>query len=154
MKNRKTKKIKRQKIIGKQNYINQETGEIVETVVVEKEIEQDFNFHKIWLADLLNVIEIIGNKKLKVVKEILNRMNSKDNIVFFTQRNLAKELGISLQVVNSTIKILLESDFMKKIQNGVYQINPDLIIKGRTNKRVNMLIQYKNLDNKGEKNDN
>ena len=145
---RNSKKIKKQKIIGKETYINQETGDIKEMVVVDKYVEQDFNFHKIWLSDLLSIIEIIGTKKLKIIKHILNKMNTKDNTVYFTQRGLSKELGLSLQTVNNTIKILVESNFMRKIQTGVYQINPDIIIKGSTGKRVNLLIQYKKIDNK------
>jgi len=148
---KKSVKIKKQKIIGKETYIHQETGEIKEMVVVDKYIDQDFNFHKIWLSDLLNIIEIIGTKKLKIVKYILNKMNTKDNTVYFTQRGLSNELGISLQTINDTIKILVNSNFMKKIQNGVYQINPDIIIKGSTGKRVNLLIQYKNIDNENNK---
>ncbi len=148
---KKSVKIKKQKIVGKQNYINQETGEIKEMLVVNKYVEQDFNFHKIWLSDLLNIIEIIGTKKLKVIKHILNNMNTKDNTIYFTQRGLAKKLNLSLQTINDTIKILVESNFMKKIQTGVYQINPDIIIKGSTGKRVNLLIQYKNIDNNEEK---
>jgi len=148
---KKSVKTKKQKIVGKETYINQTTGEIKEMVVIDKYVEQDFNFHKIWLTDLLNIIEIIGTKKLKIVKYILNKMNTKDNTIYFTQRGLSKELGISLQTINDTIKILIETNFMKKVQNGVYQINPDIIIKGNSGKRVNLLIQYKNIDNKNNK---
>ena len=147
---KKSVKIKKQKIVGKETYINQETGEIKEMLVVDKYVEQDFNFHKIWLTDLLNIIEIIGTKKLKVIKYILNNMNTKDNTIYFTQRGLAKELGLSLQTINDTIKILIESNFMRKIQTGVYQINPDIVVKGSTGKRMNLLIQYKSLEKDNE----
>ena len=143
---KKTRKIKKQKIIGKENFINQETGEIIECVVIEKNVENDFNFHKVWLEDLIGILEIIGTKKLVIVKWILNNFNDKDNIVFFTQRKLVKELGISIKTINETIKLLLENNFMKKIQNGVYMINPDILVKGKTGKRMNLLIQYNNIN--------
>ena len=140
-------KIKRQKIIGKQNYINQETGEIIETVVIEKNVEQDFNFHKVWIIDIMNIIGEMGNKKIKIIEYILDHMN-KDNIVYFTYSKLEKEVGVSRPVIVNTIKGLIEKNFMKRIQTGVYQINPNLVVKGSTGKRINLLIQYKNIDNK------
>ena len=148
---KKSKKVKKQKIIGKQNYINQETGEIVECVVVEKTIENDFNFHKVWLNDLIGILEIIGTKKLTVIKWILDNFNDKDNTVFFTQRGLGKELGLSTKTINETIKLLLENGFMKKVQNGVYMINPDILVKGTTGKRTNLLVKYKEIGNENEK---
>ena len=143
---RKTTKIKRQQIIGKQNYINQETGEIVETVVVQKNVEQDFNFHKVWIIDLMNIIGEMGNKKIKIIEYILDNMN-KDNIIYFTYTKLGKELKVSKPIIVDTIKNLLSKNFMKRIQVGVYQINPDLVIKGSTGKRMNLLIQYNKNDN-------
>ena len=144
---RKSVKVKKQKIIGKQNYINQETGEIIETVVIEKNIEQDFNFHKVWIIDIMNIIGEMGNKKIKIIEYILENMN-KDNIVYFTYSKLEKDVGVSRPIVVDTIKNLIEKNFMKRIQTGVYQVNPDLVVKGSTGKRINLLIQYKNIDNK------
>ena len=143
------KKVRRQKIVGTQTFINRDTGEILESVVVEKNVDKDFNWHKIWLQDLLNILELIGTKKLVIIKWILNHMNDKDNIVYFTQRALANELKMSLKTINETIKILLEVDFMRKKQNGVYQINPNIIAKGSTGKRMNLLIKYNKIG--GEK---
>jgi len=140
-----TKKIiktKKQKVIGTQNYINQDTGEIIETLVIEKNVEQDFNFHKVWINDLMNIFELIGTKRIKIINYLLKEVNDKNNIVFFTQRKLSKELDISLVTINETIKILVENNFMKQIQRGVYQINPDIIIKGNSTKRKNLLIKY------------
>ena len=140
-------KIKKQKIVGKQNYINQETGEIIETVVIEKNVEQDFNFHKVWIIDIMNIIGEMGNKKIKIIEYILDKMN-KDNIVYFTYSKLEKEVCVSRPVIVNTIKGLIEKNFMKRIQTGVYQVNPNLVVKGSTGKRINLLIQYKNIDNK------
>ena len=139
-------KIKRQKIIGKQNYINQETGEIIETVVIEKNVEQDFNFHKVWIIDIMNIIGEMGNKKIKIIEYILDNMN-KDNIVYFTYSKLEKDIRVSRPIIVNTIKSLIEKNFMKRIQTGVYQVNPNLVVKGSTGKRINLLIQYKNIDN-------
>jgi len=138
-------KTKKQKIIGTQNYINQDSGEIVECLVVEKNVENDFNFHKIWIEDLVSILEIVGSKKLKVVKWILNNFNDKDNTIFFTQQKLSKELNISYPILNETIKILMENNFMSRVQNGVYMLNPNIIVKGKSSKRSNLLVKYTNI---------
>ena len=39
---------KKVKIVGRENYINQNTGEIKEMKIINIE-ERDANFHKIWL---------------------------------------------------------------------------------------------------------
>ena len=141
-------KIKKQKIVGTQNYINQETGEIKEMVVVEKNVEQDFNFHKIWLLDLLGVLDIIGNKKIKVINYLFEILNPRDNSISITYKEVEKHTGVSYPIVVETFKILIETNFLKKIRQSFYMVNPDIIIQGKTNKRMNLLIQYNKNDNK------
>jgi len=135
-------KIKKQKVIGKQNYINQNTGEIIETTVIEKNIEQDFNFYKVWLLDLLNILEIAGNKKIQVINYLFEIMNLKDNTISITYKEIEKNTGVSYPIVVETFKILLDSNFLVKVRQSFYMINPDLIIRGKTNKRINLLIRY------------
>ena len=139
---KKTTKIKKQKIIGKQKYINAETGEIIETTVVEKNVEQDFGWFKVWLLDLMNVLELVGTKKMKVVNYIFDNLNTQENLFIATHEEIAKKLGISRPVVSQTFKILLESNLLVKKMNGVYMLNPDIIAKGGTAKRASLLIKY------------
>jgi len=140
---KKSKKIKKQKIIGEQEYINPTTGEVIKCVVVEKNIEQDFNFYKIWLLDLLNILELVGTKKMKIINYLLEIMNKKDNTISITYKEIQEELKVSKPVVVETFKILLESNFLVKIRPSFYRINPELIVQGNTNKRLNLLVQYK-----------
>ena len=152
--NKRTIKIKKQKIIGTQKLLNPETGEIIETVVIEKNVENDFNFHKIWLTDLIHILDIIGGKKLEVFKYLMNKMRDTDNIIICRYKDIEDDLKVSKQTIRDTIKLLLETDFMRRIQNGVYQINPNIIVKGSTGKRMNLLIQYNKLPKYTEKDKN
>jgi len=142
---KKSKKIKKQKIIGTQEYINKETGEIIETTVIEKNVEQDYNFHKIWLLDLFNILELVGTKKMKVINYLFKIMDTKNNTISITYKEIQEKLGISKPVIVETFKILLESNFLIKVRPSFYMINPDLIVKGRSNKRINLLIKYNNI---------
>lgn len=135
------------KVIGTENYINQSTGEINEMQIISVE-ERDANFHKLWLGHILQSIDLISNQKTKVAFWILENLNSENQLIM-TQRAIAKELNVAVRTVNETIKALVESDFLRKQQSGVYQVNPDMLFKGGKNKRMNVLLKYKELSEEG-----
>ena len=121
---------KTQTIVGTQRYINADTGEILETTVIEKEVDRDFNFHKIWLNDLMSVLNLIGGKKLDILKYLLSEMRTQDNTISVTYRQIEKELNTSQKTIAETMKILQEANFITKVQNGLYMVNPDVIVRG------------------------
>ncbi len=139
---RKTKTIKKQKIVGTQTYINRDTGEIVETTVVEKNVEADYGFFKVWLLDLMNILELVGTKKMKVVNYIFENLKGAENLFIGTHEEIAKKLKISRPVVAQTFKILIEANLLVKKQNGVYMLNPDIIARVSNPKRMSLLIKY------------
>lgn len=147
MKTQKTRK--KTKIIGKQEYINPITGELVE-MYVESIQERDCNFEKIWLGHIIQALDIIGNKKIKVINYIMQNRNN-DNLFIKPQREVEQALGISVKTINETFKSLQESDFLTMINRGVYRINPDIIFKGTRNNRMNILIMYENEKAKNNK---
>jgi predicted transcriptional regulator len=139
--NKKVRK-KTQTIIGTQRYINADTGEILETTVIEKEVDRDFNFHKIWLNDLMSVLNLIGGKKLDILKYLLGQMRTQDNTISVTYRQIEKELNTSQKTIAKTMKILQEANFITKIQNGLYMVNPDVIVRGKSSKKDALMIKY------------
>jgi hypothetical protein len=139
-------KTKTQTVLGKQNYINEATGEVQEFTVIEKNISKDFNFHKIWLQDVLNVLDSFGNKKILVITYLLKNMRNEDNTISGSYREIADRCDVSYPTVAMVMKELIESDVLKKISTGTYQFNPSLVIKGSSSKRRNLLIQYNYLD--------
>ena len=54
-----------------------------------------------------------------------------------TQRQIAEKTNMSLDTVRLTIKALLESDFLERINIGAYRINPNVVFKGNRTDRVN-----------------
>lgn len=138
-----TKKI--QKIIGQEEYLNTRTGEVELFDVVKLE-ERDFDFQKIWLGHLLSALNILGNKKIKVLSWMLKNKNY-ENKVIATQRKMAKEIGTSVSTITETIKQLIDVDAIKVIQHGVYWLNPELVWKGNYKGRMKVLFEYeKNKD--------
>ena len=140
------------KIYGEKELIDPATGEVIKTTYIVKKYQGDFNFHKVWLADLLNVLEVVGNKKLKVIRWILSNINNKTNQVIGTHQKIAEKIGVSRVVVSQTFKLLQDADFLVKEQNGVYKINPLILVQGDNKKRQSILVEYKELkdDNKDE----
>ncbi len=137
MRNVTTKKIR---VKGTETYINQETGEIIEMEVINVE-ERDFNFHKFWIETFLATLDIVGDKKTKLVFWIINNLN-RDNQLIYTQREISEKANVSLQTVSRTLKTLEDSNFLIRQKNGVYRINPDIVFKGTKNHRGDILLKY------------
>ena len=142
MKNNKLIKVKTQMAVSNRKYLNEATGEVEDFTVITKNVNADFNFHKIWLQDLLNVLDSFGSKKIKVMTYLLGKMRNEDNSVSVTYRSVADETGISYATVAATMKEMNDSNVLKKINSGTYQFNPDIIIKGNSNKRQRLLVEY------------
>ena len=138
------------KIIEKETYINQETGEINEMQVIDIE-ERDANFHKIWLKHILTSIDLIGNQKIKLAFWILDNMDSENQLIM-SQREMTRKNEISTKTVTQTLKILMEANFLQKINNsGAYRVNPNVLWKGGKSARMNVLFKYHQNEKFGKK---
>jgi hypothetical protein len=139
-----TKKVK---VVGTKQYVDSLTGE-VETMQVISIEARDFNFHKIWLKNILSTFDLIGNKKVKLAMWIIDHLDSENKLIG-TQRVIADQAGCSLFTVNGTMKALQEANFLQKINSGAYRINPDIIFKGSKTDRMNVLFEYRKEASKG-----
>lgn len=134
-----TKKVK---VVGTQQYINATDGTVEDFQVMKIE-ERDFNFHKVWLEHIINSLDLIGNQKTKLAFWIIDNLD-KENKLTMTYRQISEKSGISLDTVRVTMKSLIESNFMERINQGAYRVNPDVIFKGGKTDRMNVLYQYHN----------
>lgn len=132
---------KKMKIIGYEQRINPATGEIQDVQVINHE-DRDFNFNKVWLGHIVHALDLIGNKKIKVLNYLFENKNY-ENIVIATMDQMAQKTSTSKKTVYEVIKILRENDIMTKINNAVYRLNPDVVFKGGMKHRMNILIQYR-----------
>ena len=48
---------------------------------------------------------------------------------------------------------LIESDFLVRINQGSYRVNPDVLFKGGKNDRLNVLIKYRDEHNDNDDKD-
>lgn len=144
--NNKQQTSKKQKFIGYKELQDPETGEIypMQMNVIE---DRDFNFHKVWLQNLIMSMDSIANQKLKLAFWIIDNLN-KENMLVMTQRVIAEKTGISLPTVSKTIKLLCEPvdedslPFLQKVNSGAYRVNPNVLFKGSHNNRMGVCYQY------------
>lgn len=132
-----TKKVK---YVGTETFINAETGEIMDMQVSNVE-ERDFNFHKVWMRNFISTLEVVGNQKTKLSFWIIDHLD-KENKLCMTYRQIADETGISLDTVRLTMAILLNGNFLRRINQGCYIVNPDIMYKGSRTGRLNVLTQF------------
>lgn len=119
--------------------IDEHTGEVkfVETSGVVYKImgERDTNFMKMFTNNMLNVIkEFFGGAKADIFNVLIKNAD-KDNCIFATQLEIAEACNTSREEVNKILKSLEKCGFIKKIKNGVYQINVDYLFKGSSTQR-------------------
>ena len=120
------------------------TGEVLPVAIVQKNIPKDYNFHKIWLQDILHILDSFGNKKIKVLTYLLSKMRNEDNSITITQTKISKDTGISRPTISETIKELIAGDVLRKDPEipNLYRFNPSLIVKGSADKRRALITLY------------
>ena len=128
------------KHVGTAKYINAETGE-VEIFDVTEFQNRDFDFTKIWFKNFINTLELVGNKKTKLAYWIIDNL-SKENLLPMTYRQISEGADTSLETVRITMQILMDGDFLRRINQGCYCVNPDIVFKGTRAARLNVLNVY------------
>ena len=139
---------KKQKFIRIKEYIDPETGEYIP--FQENAVEdRDFNFHKVWLRMFVEELDRIANKKMRLAFWIVDHLDSENKLVY-TFRRMAEETGLSIDTVIKTMKTLQEGNppFLKKLQSGVYVINPDILYKGNHKSRMGIVYQFGEIPSK------
>lgn len=138
-----------EQIIRTERWVNPETGEVRVFTVIDRSQTGDYGFHKVWLEDLSRIIGVLGGGRIKVFSHILNNLNPISNQFGGTIREVSELLDIDKNTVQSTVTILIQHGFMKRVRNGTYQISANVLAKGSHEKRVGLMLTYDKLDGPG-----
>jgi len=135
------------KLVGADVWINQRTGEIIETQTLKKEIsgDVDVGFHKLWIGHILETIEEVGNAKVKVLFWLMSNMD-RTNTVRATVRQIAERSGAGEATVKRLMASLRKADVVRLEYGGRWVLNPSVSFKGSHSKRMNVLIRYQAMD--------
>lgn len=133
---------RKQRYVQSKVFVDPETGEAVPFQLVKLE-DRDYNFHKLWLQNLVQSIDGIANQRLRLAFWIIDHLN-KENQLVMTQRRIADETHMSMSTVIRTMKSLQEGDppFLQKINSGAYRVNPLVIWKGSYSNRLGVCYEW------------
>jgi len=133
-----------QTLIGtkKKEYIDAETGEVIWVDQISKRVYGSKNFWKCYLMDFLAVLGIIDSRQLDIFIYIVENTNSATNMFIGTYKKISTDVGVSSRTISIILKKLQENNFIKRVQNGVWLVNPNILMKGNDTKRQILLSYY------------
>lgn len=127
-------------VVGVDEYVNRRTGEVEEFDVIRVQ-QADWNFEKLWLFRLLDLLDLAGGAKIQVIAWMLENRD-RENRVIATQAKIAEGSGVSRRTVNRLLIEMTNEGFISCPQSGVYRLDPTLIWKGQHNERMNVLMCF------------
>lgn len=130
----------------KKRLVDQDTGEVIEVDQITKRVLGQKQFWKVYLIDFLQILGILDSKQIDVLIYILEHTEASSNTYIGTHRKTAEGAGTSLDTATRVIKKLQDNGFIKKVQNGVYQISPLIMMKGNEHKKQLLLNYYEEYD--------
>lgn len=130
------------KFVGEEEWVNTRTGEVIKTQTVAKELDGDIGFHKIWLHEILELINEQGNAKTKALMWLLSNMDAGNRVVA-THAEIAEAADISTKSVARLMAALEKADVIQQTHKSRWRINPKVIFKGSSQRRGNILIKYR-----------
>lgn len=130
---------------GIKELIDPETGEVIELENYCKEVGRNEAFMITYMAEIIKLFDVVGSKKLSIIKYIIKEMNKSNNILLITTKELALHTNTSRQTVSDTLKILAEANIISR-RIGAIMVNPRLINNKKAWKENKMLIEFKCFD--------
>lgn len=127
--------------------IDKETGEIIEVDQITKKVYGQKNFWKLYLSDFLPVLGIVENKQVDILIYILENTHPSTNVFIGTYKIIRENTKASETTISKVMKKLQEQKFLKKIQNGLWQVSPNIMMKGNENKKKLLLSYFCNSKN-------
>lgn len=133
----------------RKTYIDIETGEKIQAEQITKRVYGQKQFWKVYLADFLQILGLADSKQMDVLVFILDNTEQANNTFVGTYKKIAKEANVSEPTIAKIMKKLQENNFITKIQNGVWQVSPNIMMKGSEHKK-SLLLNYYDESNNNE----
>ena len=72
----------------------------------------------------------------------MENTNQSNNTFIGTYKKIANDVGCSETTIAKIMKKLVANNFIKRVQNGVWLVNPNILMKGNDTKRQILLSYY------------
>lgn len=119
------------------------TGEILEIDYIEKRLSPSLKggWRRVYLADFLQILDEIGNAKIKVLEFVLDNIDS-NNKLTISMSEVSKKTKISYKTIHTTFKALEDKKLLKKVGTA-WVVMPDIVSAfGSDKKNARLLIDY------------
>lgn len=126
---------------GQRRLVDTTTGEVIDAQVVVKTVG-DAGFHKIWLHEILELVEEVGTAKMRVLMWLLSKADAQ-NQVWATWKEIAEATGTGRATVARLMAALRDANVITETRRSVWRLNPEIIFKGHHNKRMAVLVKYR-----------
>lgn len=123
-------------------YIDVDTGEKIHAEQITKRAYGQKQFWKVYLMDFLHILGLADSKQIDVLVYILENTEQANNTFVGTYKKIAKEAKVSEPTIAKIMKKLQENNFITKVQNGVWQVSPNIMMKGSEHKKSLLLNYY------------
>lgn len=123
-------------------YIDADTGEVILVDQITKHVRGIKEFWKVCLMDFLAVLGICDSKQLDIFIYIVMNTSQATNLFVGTYKKIAAEVNVSEPTIAKIMKKLQENNFIRRVQNGVWRVNPAVLMKGDERKRQMLLTYY------------
>lgn len=133
-----------QTLIGQQKreLLDVQTGEVIWVDQITKRTYGTKNFWKCYLMDFLTILGIVDSRQLDVFIYIVENTHQSNNMFIGTYKKICEDTGCSSRTIARIMKKLQDNNFIKKVQNGVWLVNPNILMKGNDSKRQILLSYY------------
>lgn len=118
-----------------------ETGKELDLAPAVSYTVSDRNFHKIFIENLIESLEGVAGKQMKVVLWIIKVMSPR-NEVKYTYNEIAEGSKVSLQTVVRTVEALEKHNFLCR-DGEWFLVNPDMVFRGRFESRYQIISRYR-----------
>ena len=123
-------------------FIDVDTGEKIQAEQITKRAYGQKQFWKVYLMDFLHILGLADSKQIDVLVYILENTEQANNTFVGTYKKIAKEANVSEPTIAKIMKKLQENNFITKVQNGVWQVSPNIMMKGSEHKKSLLLNYY------------
>lgn len=133
-----------QTLVGtkKRELVDVETGEQILVDQITKRVYGSKAFWKMYLMDFLMVLGIIDSKQVDIFIYIVENTNQSNNMFIGTYDKISADVGVCRQTIAKIMKKLQDNNFIKRVQNGAWLVNPNILMKGNDTKRQILLSYY------------
>lgn len=126
--------------------LDSQTGEILTSSNI---LNKDKNFTKVWVSNYIDVVKEDSLKKDLIPFQLIDIMD-KHNKLKFTLVDMSKKLNYPKSKLSVLLKELRGKDFLRRIRNGLYMINPNIAYKSTSENRTIALKEYYGLSESKE----